>query len=92
MLLLAHLATNQPFYSRALNCAESLGEVVIIVACYHLLLLTDFVPLSNNEFRSAVVYSLIGWLVLTFGLFVIQIIVSVATSVGKIFCTKIRQR
>ena len=41
----------KPFKSELLNAMETFNEVVIIISCYHLVLMSDFVPVYNFEFK-----------------------------------------
>ena len=45
IILMCFILSERPLASRWLNRHECLTEVVVLVSCYHLLLITDFVPM-----------------------------------------------
>ena len=60
MILLAA----QPFEERDLGRQEVANEVIILVFVYHVILISDFVPQSQQEFKHFVSLSMVGFLTL----------------------------
>lgn len=68
------LIEKRPFAGKFFNREEMFNELVIIMSCYHLLLLSDYVPLYKNEFRTVVGKSFCCFLLLVLLYFIILIL------------------
>jgi hypothetical protein len=64
-----------PFAQRSVSRQEAFDEIVIIVTCYHIILMTDFVPIKNLEFREVVSYNLVAFLAIVIVVYISQIII-----------------
>lgn len=63
----------QPYTSSKQNLQELQDEIVVLIVCYHVILLSDFVPLSNHPFRVVVGFSLILIVLITILIVLISI-------------------
>lgn len=55
----------RPFLLKSTNSKEIACEGVIMIVTYHLVLLSDFVPIHFKEFRDAIGYSMISVILTT---------------------------
>lgn len=59
LVFMAEMVRLKPFSCSRKNREECINEVVVIICCYHLMLLSDFVPTYEVEFRKYVGFSMI---------------------------------
>ena len=64
---------NLPYLEKSDNITETIYEVVILIACYHMFLISDFVPSDNYEFREIVGISLVSFVSVVCATFIILI-------------------
>ena len=72
---------NRPYKTLTLNVSECVNEVIITIVCYHLILLSDFVPQANQEMKIASGFSMISIISLTVLGFLMMIVYPIATGV-----------
>ena len=65
-----------PLNLRSDNVSESMNEVVIILICYHLMVVTDFVPMYERQVKLVNGYSMISIICLTAFVYILFIIIS----------------
>lgn len=72
-----------PFSSKSQNKIEGFSEAYILVVLYHMLCMTDFVPVHFTQERKTVGYSTISILGLGLAYFILSILGSIAYKIFK---------
>lgn len=72
MIMILHY---RPFVSRQENFSEASNECIIILVLYHMICLTDFVPVNHIQTRKIIGYSDIAVLLFTILYFILSIVI-----------------
>lgn len=83
MLMCILLLQMKPYFLRKHNYSELLNEGAIILVIYHMILLSDFVPMHLKTFRNMVGLSMIAVILITVFLFLVLILQAIALKVWK---------
>ena len=90
--MLIFIQNYKPFATKLENTNESINELIIMYVTYHLILISDFVPLSNTDLRVVVGYNLIIFVTISALYFLFSIIKKLVTSLIMYFVNKHRAR
>jgi hypothetical protein len=75
--MMAILVLNsRPLNTMSDNVSESINEMIIIAICYHLIIISDYVPLYEQGVKLVCSYSLISVVSLTAVVYVLIIVIS----------------
>ena len=77
IVLMIAILEFRPYSATEQNVQESFNEIVILVFCYHVILISDFVPLKYDSFRYGSSISMVVNLTLTVVVFLFNIILPI---------------
>ena len=70
------ILNSRPLNSLNDNLSEALNEMVIIIICYHLMVISDFVPFYERDLKQIFSYAMISVICVTTFVYILIIIVS----------------
>lgn len=63
-----------PFADKKMNNIEMINETIVIVCMYHVILLSDMVPVEEKDFRDCVGFSLVLFITLVALFLIVQML------------------
>ena len=75
-MMMITVLSSKPFQSKLDNATESINEIVIITICYHLIIVSEFVPPYEGQVKKINEYIMIAIISLTAIIYIIIIVAS----------------